>query len=135
MRIGRSATVRPNHYPQGRRARHRVQCVKPAPHKALADHIQSAYGKTPIRLEALFDGAAPFAQHDVASEADNPFGGRMVMDDIEHITDLLEKALVERVQFILNETGHPVSLEEAQNIFLRVATKAVRRAVAESTDP
>ena len=57
------------------------------------------------------------------------------MDGIEHITDLLEKALVERVQFILSETGHYVSLEEAQNIFLRVATKAVKRAAPDPSVP
>ena len=50
------------------------------------------------------------------------------MNDVEHITNLLEKALIERVHFILRETGHFVSLEDAQNIFLRVAIRAVKRA-------
>ena len=52
----------------------------------------------------------------------------LFMNDVEHITNLLEKALIERVHFILRETGHFVSLEDAQNIFLRVAIRAVKRA-------
>jgi len=60
---------------------------------------------------------------------DGGFDTRILfMNDVEHITNLLEKALIERVHFILRETGHFVSLEDAQNIFLRVAIRAVKRA-------
>jgi hypothetical protein len=41
---------------------------KPAPDEAIA-----ALGKTPVRLEALFEGEDPFTPKDVISDEDSPF--------------------------------------------------------------
>ena len=48
--------------------------VMPSPKKELAMEAQTAYGKTPVRLEALFNGEDPFSPKDIVGEG--PFPSR-----------------------------------------------------------
>ena len=49
--------------------------VMPSPRKDAPAEAVAALSKTPIRLEALFEGEDPFAAKDVVTEEDSPFDG------------------------------------------------------------
>ena len=47
--------------------------VMPSPKKELAIEAQTTYGKTPVRLAALFENGDPFSPLDVVQEGEVPF--------------------------------------------------------------
>lgn len=93
--------------------------VTPCPHKPMTDKIKDALKRSPVRLEALFDGGDPWTDLEPKEEASSCIS----FEQVEHIERLLANFPESRDDFL--KWMQVVSIETIQSKDYERAVKAI----------